>query len=189
MDANYHIHGEQYALYRGGQVLFGLLSLQNGEDSEMGIRAANDRTMSIQIAVGRRVTVCDNMVFSGDLIALRRRHTTGLDLPAELDGAIKRFQEHQGTLSDRIRRANATPLTWPYAKGLILDAFVKDKILPMHLLPQVYENYFNPSADMVDCQYDNLWCLHNAFTRAARGLKPARFFEATTALGRMLETV
>jgi hypothetical protein len=68
----------------------------------MGIRTSNDRSMSIQICAGLSVFVCDNLVFRGDLIALNRKHTSGLDLAAELTGAVGRFREHFGRLTGEI---------------------------------------------------------------------------------------
>src|SRR5437762_590293 len=95
------IREETYAVQRDGALLFGVIDLFWRRTEEfataIGLRTANDKTMSIQIAVGFRVFVCDNLVFSGDLIALRRKHTSGLDLPSEIARAIDRYQE--GTLN------------------------------------------------------------------------------------------
>ncbi len=89
------IRKEQYALRRDGSTLFGVLQL-GYEDTEdgtaaLGLRTANNRTMSIQICAGLSVFVCDNMVFRGDLIALNRKHTSGLHLRTELNHAILRI--------------------------------------------------------------------------------------------------
>ena len=86
---------------REGAVLFGVIDLAWRQTTEfaatIGLRTANDKTMSLQIAVGFRVFVCDNLVFAGDVIALRRRHTSGLNLVREIAQAIDRYQD--GVLS------------------------------------------------------------------------------------------
>src|SRR2546428_682024 len=73
------IRQESFAVQRGGALLFGVFDLawlDSGEyAAAIGLRTSNDKTMSIQIAVGLRVFVCDNMAFAGDLIALKRKHT------------------------------------------------------------------------------------------------------------------
>jgi hypothetical protein len=77
-----------------GKVLFGTLDLDWQDTGEyaaaIGLRTANDKSMSIQLAVGMHVFVCSNMTFASDLIALRRRHTARLDVPRELAGRLGR---------------------------------------------------------------------------------------------------
>jgi len=69
-----HIREEQFALRRDGSVLFGVLQLAWGETQDgvaaLGLRTANNKTMSLQICAGLSVFVCDNMAFRGDMIAL-----------------------------------------------------------------------------------------------------------------------
>src|SRR5439155_5486233 len=78
------IRKEQFAIQRGGARLFAVLDLVIDRTEEfcaaMGIRTANDQSMALEIAVGVKVFVCDNLAFSGDLIALRRKHTAKFDL-------------------------------------------------------------------------------------------------------------
>jgi hypothetical protein len=85
------IREEKFALRHDGSTLFGVLQLayQDTRDGQaaLGIRTSNDKTMSIQICAGLSVFVCDNLVFRGDLIALNRKHTAGLDLRTELKTA------------------------------------------------------------------------------------------------------
>ena len=97
------IRKEQFALRRDGSTLFGVLQLAYQDTTDgmaaLGIRTANNRTMSIQLCAGLSVFVCDNMVFRGDLIALNRKHTAGLHLRTEINHAILRFQDHFGRLT------------------------------------------------------------------------------------------
>ena len=78
------ITAEQFALQREGARLFAVLdlSLERTEDfcASIGIRTANDRSLALELAVGVRVFVCDNLAFAGDLIALKRKHTARFDL-------------------------------------------------------------------------------------------------------------
>ena len=71
------IRDEAYAVQRDGNLLFGVIDLNWRQTDDfaasIGLRTANDKSFSIQIAVGVRVFVCDNLVFAGDLIALRRK--------------------------------------------------------------------------------------------------------------------
>ena len=100
------IEEERFALRRDGSVLFGVLQLAYGETDDgraaLGLRTANNKTMSIQLCAGLSVFVCDNLALRGDMIALRRKHTSSLNLRTELAGAVLRFQEHFGRLAAEV---------------------------------------------------------------------------------------
>lgn len=73
--------------------------------------------MAIQICAGLAVFVCDNLAFRGDMIALKRKHTSGLHLAGELSGAVLRFQDHFGTLTAEIETLKNRELSDKEAKG------------------------------------------------------------------------
>jgi hypothetical protein len=181
------IQKEQFALQRQGARLFAVLDLAYEETEEfcaaLGIRTANDRSMALEIAVGVKVFVCDNLTFSGDLIALRRKHTTGFDLNADLSRAIDRYQHYLGTLKGQVERLKCTAVSEVEAKGLIFDVFAKD-ILPIRLFQTVSYYYFWQEGDGSFVR-GTLWALHNACTRAVKLLAPAPAFSATTKLGKV----
>src|SRR5688572_3490583 len=58
--------------------LFGVLDTDYQVTEEggaaVGIRTANDKSLALQLAIGYRVFVCDNMSFNGDLIAVKKKH-------------------------------------------------------------------------------------------------------------------
>ena len=182
-----NIGKETFAIQREGARLFGVLDLTLESSGEfcaaMGIRTANDRSMALEIAVGVRVLVCDNLAFSGDLIALRRKHTVKFDLNADLSRAVDRYQAHLTALQRTIAAAREAPIADEEAKGLIFEAF-RYEIVPIRYFKQVAETYFNPAADMTDVQPRTMWGLHNAFTRAVRQMAPAPAFQTTTELGK-----
>src|SRR5437667_3587619 len=180
------IQREEFALRRDGSTLFGVLQLIYESTSDgraaMGIRTSNNKTMSIQICAGLSVFVCDNLVFRGDLIALNRKHTSGLNLRSELSVALLRFQDHFGRLTDEIDRLRAKELTDREAKALIHDVFVGG-VLPVRFLPQVSEMYFSPPFQ--EWAGRNAWSLHNAFTAVAKQMPMSTRLGATQELGRL----
>jgi hypothetical protein len=181
------IRKEQFAIQREGARLFAVLDLavETNEDScaAMGIRTANDRSMALEIAVGVKVLVCDNLAFSGDLIALRRKHTAKFDLNADISRAVDRYQAHLQVLQRSIAAVRESPVSETEAKTLIFDAF-RQEILPIRYFRRVSETYFQPVPEMVDVRPRTLWGLHNAFTRSVREMAPAPAFQATTELGK-----
>lgn len=182
------IREEAYAVQRDGALLFGVLDLawrENGEfAAALGLRTANDKTMAIQIAVGFRVFVCDNLVFAGDLIALRRKHTAGLDLPREIAGAIDRYQEGSISLERGIERLRDAEISEREAKARIFDVF-EQAILPVRFFRPVCDAYFRPAENAPDVKPRTLWGLHNAMTRLVRRMPPAPAFQATVRLGKL----
>jgi hypothetical protein len=186
---------EEFTLAREGLRLFGVLELEipstnggSGRDYHfaMGIRTANDRSFATQLAVGARVFVCSNLAFSGDLIAMNRKHTVKFDLNADLSRAVDRYQEHLATFGGRFEALRSFSLSDVEARSMICLAFYQE-ILPIRLLHTVAETYFNPPDTMPDVQPRSAWGLMNTMTRAVKQLSPASAFQATSRLGQLFE--
>jgi Domain of unknown function (DUF932) len=179
------IRKEQFALRRDGSTLFGVLQLayQDTVDgmAALGLRTSNNRTMSIQLCAGLSVFVCSNMVFRGDLIALNRKHTAGLHLRTEINNAVLRFQDHFGKLTGEINHLKELPLSDSQAKAILHDVFVQG-ILPIRLLPEASNLYFEPFVD--EFRPRNAWSLHNAFTAVAKEMPITTRMPAIQELGR-----
>lgn len=182
------IQSEQFALQREGARLFAVLDLSIENTGEfcaaMGVRTSNDQSMALEIAVGVKVFVCENLAFSGDLIALRRKHTLRFDLNADVSKAIDRYQQHLLVLRGQIDYLKDQHLSDNEAKIVIFDAFRRE-VLPVRFFRNVAETYFDPKEGMTDVTPRTQWGLHNAFTRAIRNMAPAPAFAATTAVGRL----
>ena len=77
---DYVLIGEQYALARQGQQMFALLKFKNS-CTEMGLslafRNSYDKSMSVGLAMGANVFVCDNLSLTGD-IAIMRKHSKNI---------------------------------------------------------------------------------------------------------------
>lgn len=182
------IRTEQYAVQRDGARLFGVMDLSrefSGEVSaSLGLRTSNDKSMAVEIAVGVKVLVCDNLAFSGDLIALRRKHTSGFDLDAEIERALDRYETQLGVLNGRIEELRDSEILDEDAKAIIFDVF-RERILPLRYFPRVSEDYFHPRPEMTDVLPRSRWGLMNAMTRSIRGMAPVPAFRATTRLGQL----
>ncbi len=177
---------EQYAIQHDGTMLFGTMDLRYREDdnggASIGIRTANDRKMSLQLAIGRRIFVCDNMCFSGELIALKRRHTSRLDLGLELHQAIDRYEQGVDALQQSIEELQEVELSEEKAKIWIYDIFAK-KVLPITAFPATIDSYHKVCVPRYGA---TLWALHNAVTYQVHAMKPGPAFKATVALGKAM---
>jgi hypothetical protein len=60
---------DEYAVSSNGMKMFGVLDLETGFEGchfSIGIRNSHDKSFRLSATCGLRVTVCDNMMFSGD---------------------------------------------------------------------------------------------------------------------------
>jgi hypothetical protein len=185
------VRGE-FALGRKGQRLFGVMDLEpsarpiakSDHGMSIGFRNSTDESLAITVVAGARVFVCDNLVLSGELIALQRRNTTGLDLSAALLAGFDRYLTHVNALDYQIAQLQTVEVSDLEAKAKIFDIFAQ-RVLPPRLFRKVDWFYFHPTSEMTDCQPRTLWGVHNACTRVLRELPQERAFTANVALGRV----
>jgi hypothetical protein len=175
------IRKESYAIQREGNVLYGVIDLNWGGTAEyfaaIGLRTSNDRTFCLQIAIGLRVLVCDNLSFHGDLIALKRKHTANLNLLEELNKAVLRYEMGYQQYQHQIEYLRGTIWHPKEARDRIYTAFVQ-KIIPVRLFHDVATPYLYREEACTAFE------VLNSFTHAMKKLKPSVQFDATVRLGR-----
>src|SRR5262245_37687331 len=174
---------EQFAIQSAK--LFGVIDTDYQVTEEggaaIGIRTANDKTLALQLAIGYRIFVCDNMAFRGDLIALKRKHTANLDLHAEFAAAVGRYTRGFHQLQKNIGEWKERTVNTESGKQLIYDIFAQ-KIVPVRL--------FHATVRAWEAAEDKtMWRLHNCLTAGIKDLKPAPAFAANLKLGRFFERV
>jgi hypothetical protein len=167
------IEREQFAINQAGTRLFGTFDLSlngiSGSCASLGLRTANDRTMAIQMIAGLRIFVCDNLAFNGDMVALRRRHTSGLHLFSEVTEAIAKYERHYFTLKSEVASLKGLQLTDDRAKALIFDAIYKHNVLPPRFGKAVAQEYFEPRH--AEFEPRTAWSLHNSFTEVIKTIR------------------
>src|SRR5262245_21951182 len=174
---------EQFAVQKAK--LFGVLDTDYQVTEEggaaIGIRTANDKSLALQLAIGYRVFICDNMAFHGDLIALKRRHTANLDLHTEFATGIGRYVQGYQKLHENIDWRKERTVSKERGKQLIYDIF-SQRIVPVRL--------FHPTVCAWEAAEDKtMWRLHNYMTAHIKALKPASAFTANLKLTRFFEKV
>lgn len=125
------------------------------------------------------------MVLAGTFLAMKKKHTTGLQLDVELREAVRRYQEQQVDVIQTTDRARDLILTDDQARLAIFNAFERE-ILSPRLFPEVVANYFKPEASWTDCTPRSRWGLVGAFTRAIRPMPPETKLRTTTSLAYLL---
>src|SRR6266436_3814222 len=155
---------EQFAVQKAK--LFGVLDTDYGVTEEggaaIGIRTANDKSLALQLAIGFRIFVCDNMAFHGDLIALKRKHTANLDLHKEFAEGIGRYVRDYPKLQENITWWKERTVSKERGKQLIYDIF-RQKIVPTRL--------FHPAAvDWEAAEDKTMWTLQNSISNHIKTL-------------------
>jgi hypothetical protein len=179
---------ERYSVKDKGNGLYGVLDFKPAtEGAEMtnslGFRGSNAQKIAREVVAGKKVEVCDNGIFSGDMIAMHNKQTSGLDIREAIRRALDAYAEQVLSLEKALERLGNTNISDDQAKCRIHDVFAQG-IMPSRLFGETSKNFFRPEAGWTDCEPRTLLGLHNAHTRAVKGMKPAPAFEATNELGR-----
>ena len=192
---NLVITREQFALGAKDAALFGvmdfaqptaqaLVPVESGASGlSLGFRSANDLSLAIRAVAGARVFVCDNLALSGDMFAISRKHTQGLDLAAAIRTGFDKFTSQAVNLVTQIASLNNRNLSDDEAKVAIFELFAQ-AVLPVKLFADVNTFYFEQSDERPDCLPRSAWGLHNAVTRAIKSLKPVPAFQRTVEVGK-----
>lgn len=189
---NVTISKEEIAVQRGGNFLFCIMDLERGYGSKlpktkeitccMGIKSSYNKKIGIQIAVAARVIANDSIIFYGDLVVLRRKHTKNFSLQEDIEKGFRDFSANYERLCAEIEKMKGKDVSDAEVKVIIFDVFHK-KILPIRLLPHAAKFYFEPTDK--EFKGRNLWSLLNSLAWSARTLSPERKFIALKELGRL----
>jgi hypothetical protein len=178
------IQNRDYSMSPNGARLFGAWSLDigNGSGSFMlGFRNSLDKSMVLGVCAGKIITVCSNMMFSGEFITFHK-HTSGLDddrlitiADSALTGAVDKM-EKLDMWHKELRDWTVSPQNF---KLLTYDAMTKGAFSPKNL------NSF------LDCYKEeralkhgasDLYTWHGAATRLMRNWNLFRASEANDTL-------
>jgi hypothetical protein len=181
------ITAEEYCVAKGGDRLFGMLEVNasyEGVTFGIGVRNAHDKSMRLGLVAGYRVTVCSNMMFTGDFKPMLAKHTKRFDLTETLSIGVDRIQRGWQPLREKINFMRGCELTTEAAQALIYRAFMQER-LPLRLMKSVHSHYFAPRHD--EFKPRTVWSVSNAFTSSFKEVRPDKLYELTARLGKFLE--
>jgi len=175
---DYTLAGEGYVLARKGNQLFAALNFKNSS-TEMGLsigfRNSYDRSMSLGLAVGANVFVCDNMALSGD-ITVMKKHTKHIWDSLE-DVAIATLYKSEKKFHQLIEDAEAMK-----ARELVTEDGFRtmgmlygEGILSPRQLPVVKDEWLHPRH--AEFEHRNQWSFYNACTEALKSCAPNNIME------------
>lgn len=173
----FELMDESYGVAREGLQLFGLLQFKNGSDMALaiGFRNSYDKSMSIGLACGASVFVCDNLALSGEIVVMRK-HTKNVWAELE-EKAITTCYRASHTYKQIVGEAEALKQIAYDDDRAYADLGVlygHDIISPRQLTVAVKE-WRKPSHDAFNPR--NAWSLYNAVTESLKTSPPQEVME------------
>jgi hypothetical protein len=187
MLVDYELDRSQYGIARDGNQLFGVHTYRNGSDSmglSIGFRNSYDKSLSVGIAIGASVFVCDNLALTGE-ITIARKHTSNVwqDLEELTITTIYRSQNNFTRIVEDSEIMQRQDLSDNNAYRLIGLLYGNGVITPRQI-PVVKREWLTPSHPEFLAR--NTWSLYNAATEALKSSPPNKIMEKHIALHEML---
>jgi hypothetical protein len=162
-----------------------------GQDAmfSLGVRHDNVGRYAVTFAVGARIAVCSNGVFSGDFV-LKNRHYDSLNLDDAVAEGVERYLTETDTLIKFIQNMQAVTLDDRDASHLLVSTAERMSgndhgCINWNHLRSVWENWKTPPHD--EFQPRNQWSLYNAFTQVGKELSPPRQMSLLKGLKPLME--
>lgn len=158
----------QFGLQRDGLQMFGIYSLLDNDNEDMGygfslgVRNSMDKTLSAAICFGSQVFVCDNLAFSGE-VSIARKHTKNIlkDLPVLVRQALGKFDRFKNRQQKFYENMTEVFIEQSRVHDILCKALKAD-VMPATMIPRVLGEYESPKHACF--QYRTLWSLFNCFT-------------------------
>ena len=180
---DYALIGQNYALARQGNQMFAVLNFKK-DNSEMGLsvafRNSYDRSMSVGLAIGAQVFICDNLALHGE-IAVMKKHTKNVwsELENLAIATLYRSQQNFQQIVADSGKLKALSFQDDQAFRMLGLLFGKDILSPRQL-PVVKEEWLHPHHP--EFQHRNAWSFYNAVTESLKTCPPINRMERGVAL-------
>ena len=158
-----------FGLAADGNKMFGIHTFRSVDSAlglSIGFRNSYDRSMSVGIAVGASVFVCDNMVISGDITVLRK-HTSNVirDMESMALQAIYRSQATYAEILDDAGAMQNIPINDDQAYRMLGLVYGRGIMTPRQI-PVGHREWESPTHD--DFAPRTVWSLYNSITEALK---------------------
>ncbi len=172
------LHKSQYGIARNGDQLFGVHTFQNS-GTELGLsiafRNSLDKSLSVGMAFGAQVFVCDNLALTGSIVKIRK-HTTNVwtDLEEMILTGVYRARTSFIHAVDDAHRMQGIDISTDGAYRALGHLF-GHKVLSPRQMPVALKEWQKPSHEAFEPR--TLWSLYNAVTEALKSSPPQSIME------------
>lgn len=151
----------------------------------LGVRHSNLGQFALSFAVGGRVAVCQNGMFTGDFV-LTRKHTIGVNLQVTVEQGFHRYLGEAHSVENLVNRMQAFPMDNRSQEHLLLEAG-RQEVFPWNKLEDVDNLWRNP--EFPEFKERNAWSLYNCFTQVTREFVPHRQLNVLAGLKALFNNV
>jgi len=176
--SEFTLKSSQYGVARDGGQLFGVHTFQNS-NTELGLsiafRNSLDKSLSVGMAFGASVFVCDNLALQGEIVKIRK-HTTNIhtDLEEMILTGVYRARTSFISAVDDARLMQQIEISTDGAYRALGHLF-GHKVLSPRQMPVALKEWNLPSHEEFEPR--TLWSLYNAVTEALKSSPPQSIME------------
>ena len=183
-NAGYNILGQEFAVTKYGNRLFGLLKVRKNNISNLptvstghlshnmlvGLRGSHDQRFSRGLLIGSQVIVCSNLCFHGNLGNWKSKQTTFINerIPTMIEDAVTGLDNANAKLTLSFDRLNDTPISKERGDNLLVEIYRRGGFSSSQL-GRAIDDWEKPSIEEHTSNGRNAWWLFNSATHA---LKP-----------------
>ena len=170
---------ESYGLAREGHQLFGVLQFKNTIDDiglAIGFRNSYDKSMSVGLACGASVFVCDNLALSGS-ITIMRKHTkmVWVELEEKAITTCYRAQLNYAQILDDVDKFKAFPFNDNDAGFSHMGVLYGKDIISPRQMAVAKTQWLRPQ--YAEFKPRNAWSLYNSITESLKTSPPQEIME------------
>lgn len=181
------LESSRFGLARDGNQMFGVHTFKNGSDEmglSIGFRNSYDKSMSVGIAIGATVFVCDNLALTGD-VSLMRKHTVNVweDLETMVVTTVYKSQHNFKYILEDAETLSEIAVSDDEAYRMLGLLYGRGIITPRQI-PVVKHEWLAPEYDVF--KERNAWSFYNACTEALKSCPPRTIMEKHIGLHQML---
>ncbi len=152
------------------------MDLGQAANYSVGVRHDNGGRYSVSLAVGARITVCSNGLFTGDFV-LKSKHQKSLDLVEMVSEGLDTWMEQLQEVDKFVKLLRGVELTDMDASYLMMKSsetlFENDyACLNWAHIQTVSNHWYHPP--WPEFKERTAWSLYNAFTEVGKQLSPPR---------------
>lgn len=153
--------------------MFGILQLES-ESTEysllLGVRNSHDKSFPGAIVLGSQVTVCSNLIFSGE-IRITRKHTRFIsrDFPGLVSRAVGQLHDKKIETAKRFEVYKDTTIEPTQVNDLVI-AGLDNRVYGGTRIPTILSEFRNPTHSEFENNGLSVWRYFNAVTESLKGM-------------------
>ena len=173
------VESEEFGLNKAGDQMFAVITLKTDREDNglaIGLRQSYNKSLSLGVAIGAQVFVCDNLAFSGSAFKVLRRNTVNVwsDFRALLCSQLSNALGHYAAVNGEVDAMRAIPT--PERRGYaILGVALGEGVLTPTQATVAFEDWKRPRHE--DFGDRNLYSLYNCVTEGLKKGAPARLLD------------